>query len=517
MSSSHAAAPDVRHDPAASDAWESVLTRIQRPALLVGGAGMLITVIGLLATPEAALRSYLWAFLYWAAIPLGSLAFLMIQHMTGGTWGVLIRRILEASASLIILTAILWLPLGIAVLAGYEKLYPWLPDDQGHKALGHYVNETHIAFKSMWLGKKFFVFRTLVYFGIWTFLAYYLYAWSGREDRSGNTPKFAFQARVVSAPGILIGALAINFAMLDWVMSLDPSWYSTMFGVLYLVGSGLMTMAFTIVVLRLLSDRKPVRDALGWQVLNDVGNLMFAFTLLWAYVNFSQFLIMWSGNIAEEMPYYYVRRAGSWGAIGLLVVFGHFFLPFLLLLWRKVKRDIRLLAMVAVTVLVMRSVDLFWIVKPMFIQREITLGLVHEDGAGHGAVDAAKHDPAAPHPATGGAKESHPAPGGAEPAQDAADHSKPAAAPGVSHAAPSGDGPVGKYAADELYKSENPDSKYHVRVKGVWEAGLNWTDIPAFLGMGGLFVGAFAWRLKQRPLFPPNDPRLHELSPSPHH
>lgn len=517
---SHAATPTV-HDPG-NDAWESALTRIQRPALLIGGAGLLLTIVGLLIHPETALRSYLWAFLYWTAIPLGSVMFLMIQHLTGGTWGLVARRFFEASASLIVLNAVLWIPLLIAVLVGYQKFYPWLPDANGHKILGHAVNVNHLWFKDLWLSKGFFIFRSVFYFGLWTFLAYYLYSWSGREDRSGNDPKFAWRARFVSGPGVLFGGLAINFAMIDWVMSLDPAWYSTMFGVLYVVGAGLLTMAFTLIMIRLLADRTPLRDVLDWQVLNDLGNLMFAFTLLWAYVNFDQFVIMWSGNISEETPYYYVRNHGSWAFIAVFVVIFHFFTPFLLLLWRKIKRDAGYLAMVALFVMFVRSVDTFWIVKPMFLQREITLPHEHGSAAAVPGDQPVGMDPAGESTvpkAKAGIDSPPPAPGGAEPAQERDEHQPAVQAAAVVDSPGAlnqlSDKPIGTYT--EMYDPRNPDHVYNVDVPSVWSGGMHWTDVPAFAGIGGLWIAAFAWRLKQRPLVPPNDPRLAAVLHGGHH
>jgi hypothetical protein len=515
-----------------NDAWEATLSRVQFPALVIGGVGLLLTLIGLFVDTSDTLRSYLWAFLYWAMIPLGSLAFLMIQHMTGGTWGLLGRRFFEASASLIVLFAVLAIPVLIAVASGNYHVYPWLgTDGEGHRVLGHAANPAHLEFKALWLSKGFFIFRTIFYFGLWTFLAYYLYAWSGREDRSGSTPKTRFAARRVAAPGILFGALAINFAMLDWIMTLDPSWYSTMFGVLYIVGCGLMAMSFTVFVLRMIADRRPIRDVISPGVLNDMGNLMFAFTLLWAYTNFSQFLIIWSGNIAEETPYYYVRTKGSWAPIALIVVIFHFFVPFLLLLWRKIKRDVRLLAMVALGIMVMRGVDLFWIVKPMFLQTQITLGLdehgnppghggggAHGDvkntnqrpehqgtaEGGHGAPAPAATTPATQPSAAARPIDTHVVPGGADPAKESGDHASAAA----TTAPKSGD----EHRDVATVKGES----HQVPVKGL-SHGIHWTDIPAFAGIGGLWVWAFVWRLKRRPLIPPNDPRLVALAHGGHH
>ena len=244
-----------------------------------------------------------------------------------------------------------------------------------------------------------------------------------------------------------------------------------MLGVLYLVGSGLEAMAFTLLAIRLIADRRPLRDVLSPGVLNDLGNLMFAFTLLWAYVNFSQFLIMWSGNLAEETPYYYFRNRGSWGAVALFIVVFHFFTPFLLLLWRRVKRDIRTLAMVAIAVMIVRSVDLFWIVKPMFFQRTTWMQEAHAD---------AKHEQK-PGDVTHEAKREH-------------------IEMKTGHMASPG-------GADQ----KQPGSAAMPPTRSVAE-GMNLFDLPAILGIGGIWVAAFIWRLKQRPLVPPNDPRLAALA-----
>ena len=436
--------------------WHAVINRVQAPALVIGVIGFAVAIAGLFISPEKALRSYLWAYIYWSAIPLGSLAFLMIQHMTGGTWGLVIRRILEASCSLIVLTALFAIPIILAVVMKRSSLYPWLPHGDvagqfGHSAPGA---QHHLWFKELWLSAGFWILRSVVYFAIWIGLAFYLNAWSRREDRLGSSPQRSYHARVVSAPGLILYALASTFAFIDWIMSIDPAWYSTMFGVLYIIGQGLVAMAFTILILRLLTNREPMRALLTPGLLNDVGNLMFAFTLLWAYTNFSQFLIMWSGNIAEETPYYHYRNTGSWGGVALFLVIFHFFTPFLLLLWRRVKRDIRSLALVAIALMCMRSVDLFWVIKPMFSQRDTWM---------------------------------------------------------VNHIEP----PTAQQKQDiKAGKIEHPLAQ--VYVPGVMENGLFWTDPFAILGMGGIWVGAFCWRLKQRPLIAPNDPRLAALAHAHH-
>jgi hypothetical protein len=485
---------NAAHPVAGHDAWEADIARIQRPALIIGLVGIVLTALGMIIAPHSAFKSYLWAFMYWSLFPLGSLAFLMIQHMTGGYWGLLTRRILEASASLVVLTAVFSIPLLFMVITKRDWFYPWThaSAENNFHGLGEYSNPDHLWFKSRWLSSGSWVFRAILYFAIWSFLALSLYKWSGREDQSGSTPKSRYAARRIAAPGLLLFVLCGTFAMIDWIMSLDPSWYSTMFGVLYVIGQALASMAFTIVILRLVADREPIRGVINPIILNDVGNLMFAFTIFWAYVNFSQLLIIWSANIAEETPYYYVRSSKGWLALSIVIALGHFFIPFLLLLWRKVKRNIRLLAMVAVGILVMRAVDLFWVIKPMWIQREFTI---------HVPIDAHDKDHGKADAAAGGHGE-----GKAE-AKPAAEAHPAAADP---HAAAAGN-PDDKKRLDQIYP------KHHTDVKGVWEAGFHWTDIPAIAGMGGIWVAAFAWRLRQRPLIPPNDPRLAELAAAGHH
>jgi hypothetical protein len=476
---------NAAHPVAGHDAWEADVAKFQRPALIVGAIGLVILALGMIITPHSGFKSYLWAFMYWSLIPLGSLGFLMIQHMTGGYWGLATRRILEASASLVPLTALTAIPLLFLVITKQEWFYPWVhaSADNHFRGLGEYANPKHVAFKSGYLSVGTWVLRAIIYFAIWSFLALYLWNWSGREDKVGSTAKTRFQARRVSAPGLLLYVLCGTFAMFDWIMSLDPSWYSTMFGVLYIIGQALASIAFTIVVLRLLADREPLRGVLNPEILNDIGNLMFAFTLFWAYVNFSQLVIMWSGNIPAESSYYYVRSSKGWMALSILIAIFHFFVPFLLLLWRKIKRDVRLLVMVALLILVIRSIDSFWTIKPMWIERDFTLHLDEAKAAekGEAVVRPEQERPTDPKPA---ANAEHPMAMGSE---------------------------RGHQTLAELYPH------HHVEVKGIWADGFHWTDIPAIVGLGGLWIGAFAWRLRQRPLIPPNDPRLAELAAEAHH
>ena len=494
------------------DAWQSALNRVGRPALLIGVIGLAVAVL-LAFIPRVGagtfFKSYIFAFVFWAGIPLGSLALLMLQHMTGGTWGLTLRRFLEAASWLILLMAVLVLPILLAVLLHRNDIYPWLPHGDTPGQFGHAAEgaEHHLNFKKFWLSPGFFIARTIIYFIIWGGLALYLYRWSGREDRAGYTPVGSWRARRVSAPGILIWGLSVSFAAIDWVMSLDPSWYSTIWGILFIVGNGLSTLSFMIAVIALLADRWPMRDLLSPGLLNDLGNLLMAFTMLWAYVNFSQFLIMWSGNIAEEVPYYYFRTKGGWAWVALFLVVFHFFAPFALLLWRRVKREMRTLAMVAIAIFCVRSVDLFWVVKPMFLQRAVTL-------PHHGADDAAN-------PRSHGT-----APGATT--QPAEDHGAATANDGdvrlVAHAdpAPGGVPPATSERPEFVDRTAAHDDSavteggHEFTVPGPG-AGFDVTDLPALLGVGGIFVAAFVWKLKQRPLLAPNDPRVADLAHGGHH
>lgn len=501
--------PDLAAGHHDDDAWRATLDRLGRPALLIGLAGLLAAVLlGFLPGVglDGFFRSYLFAFVFWAAIPLGSLALLMLQHMVGGTWGLTLRRFLEAASWLILLTAVLSVPILIAVLLKRSAIYPWLPHDGLPGEFGHAANESHLAFKKLWLSPWFFILRNVIYFTIWGFLALYLYAWSGREDRAGYSPLASWRARRVSAPGILIWGLSVSFAAVDWVMSLDPGWYSTIWGILFIVGNGLSTLAFMIAVIALLSNRRPIRDLLSPGLLNDLGNLLMAFTMLWAYVNFSQFLIMWSGNVAEEVPYYYFRTKGNWAWIALFLVVFHFFAPFTLLLWRRVKREMRTLAIVAMAIFCVRAVDLFWVVKPMFLQRPQAHGPPHPHAGGtpHGA---------ATQPATVAGQEKRPA--AHSDVQLVALAEQAPAAPGGVHAA-EGKQP-GHVEKDRPHEQAAAAHSGNERAVPGPSAGFDWPDLPALAGVGGLFVAAFAWKLKQRPLVAPNDPRVAELATNGHH
>jgi hypothetical protein len=332
--------------------------RIQKAALLGAAFGLLLCVWGALASPTQLLRSYLFAYLFFVNLVIGCLSILMLHHLTGGLWGLVIRRILEAGTRTVPLAALLFLP----VLIGLKGLYAWADPSQAgaDKALTRIL-----AHKAPYLNPPFFVARSLFYFAVWWLLAFLLSKWSLELDR-GEDLKVARRLRGLSGGGLVLMGFTITFSSVDWAMSLDPRWYSTIYGILFMVGQALSCFAFAIALLAFFSSEKPFSDVVLPQSVHDLGKLLLAFVMLWTYMHLSQFLITWSGNLPEEISFYARRLEGGWKAVGLFLVLFHFALPFLLLLSRSLKRDARLLGAVAVMLFLVRIVELFWIVTPEF-------------------------------------------------------------------------------------------------------------------------------------------------------
>ena len=328
------------------------LERFQRPALLAGVAALVACAIGAFFAPEQFFRSYLFAFLFWAGVALGCLAVSMLHHVTGGAWGVPIRRPLEAGTRTLPVVALLFLPVAL----GVGKIYEWAHPEA-------VARDPILLHKSAYLNVPFFLGRTVVYFAAWMALAYYLNRWSIEQDRTGDRA-ISRRLQLLSSAGIVAYGLTVTFASIDWAMSLEPHWFSTMYGVLFIAGQGLSAFAFIVVVLVLLSDRAPLADYVGPRHYHDLGKLMLAFVMFWAYVSFSQYLIIWSGNLPEEIPWYIKRLQGGWGWVGAALLLFHFALPFLLLLPRSANRNPRILGAVAGLVVLMRMLDVFWLTKP---------------------------------------------------------------------------------------------------------------------------------------------------------
>jgi hypothetical protein len=327
------------------------LSRIERAGLAGGGLFLLALAAGFAVDRDQFLRSYLLGWLYWIGIAVGCLGLAMLNHLTGGLWGLVPRRFHEAAARTIPWMAALFLP----VLLGLASLYPWARPEAAADEL--------VQSKAAYLNVPFFAARAVLYLAVWSLLGLALSRLSRRQDK-GVVPFRASLLRSLSGVGLVVLSLTTTFAAVDWGMSLDPHWFSTMYGVLFIVGWTLSGLAFTILLLAHLAGEAPLDRAYRPVTVHDLGKLLLTFTMMWAYVNFSQFLIVWSGNVAEETPFYLRRMAGGWQVAAVLLLVFHFALPFALLLSRTLKRSPRALAAVAALMLLMRLVDLFWLIGP---------------------------------------------------------------------------------------------------------------------------------------------------------
>lgn len=332
----------------------ATVDRIQRQSLVIGCAALGICVVVGFFTPAQFFRSYLVAFLFWSGIPLGCLVVLMLHYLVAGGWGFLIRRPLESGIRTLPLVALLVVPL----LLGMSTLYIWVHPDA-------VARDPLLQHKHVYLNVPFFVARTIAYFVVWIGLARVLTRWSDEQDR-GDTSLAAGRLYALSGPGIVIYGITMTFASLDWVMSLEPDWFSTIYSAVFMLGQVLSAMAFVTTMLMVIISTKPLSEVASPQHLIDLGNMLLAFVILWAYTAFSQFLIIWSGNLTDEIGWYVRRTRGGWQWIALLVIVCHFALPFLLLLSREIKQRVDFLARLALVLLFMRFVDMVWNVDPAF-------------------------------------------------------------------------------------------------------------------------------------------------------
>jgi hypothetical protein len=328
------------------------LQKRRRRAGLVGILGVILLVVALIGSPAQFYRSYLWAYIFYLGITIGSLAWLMLQHLTGGAWGLVIRRPAEAAGRTLPLLTLLFVPL----IFGISSLYPWSHADVVAK-------DAILKHKQVYLSIPFFLVRAAVMFAGWNLLSWLLNKWSAMEDREGPAVPQRQMPRI-SSMGLIFWAFSVTFLSIDWVMSLDAHWFSTMFGLLFMIGQGLSGMAFLITVMVLLSQTRPMSEVLTPRHLHDLGKFLLASVMVWAYFAFSQWLIIWAGNLPEEIPWYLERLRGGWQYVALILIFGHFALPFALLLSRDLKRNFKLLRSIAIFVLCMRVVDVYWLVTP---------------------------------------------------------------------------------------------------------------------------------------------------------
>jgi hypothetical protein len=322
-------------------------------ALIAGLVGVALCGLGYFVDRDHFFRSWLISFWLFLGISTGSLAFMMIQHLSGGQWGIF-RRIFEASSRVLPLLAILGLP----ILLGAQSLYPWAhPDLVAHDEVLHH--------RAAYLNTGFFIARYVAYFAIWIGFATVLNNLSLKQD--GGDVSVNLKIQRWSGAGLVGYALAVMFAGVDWIMALNPHWYSTLFGFLSMGGQGLATLAFTIIVSAFLVRREPFAGFLKPHHFHDLGKLSLAFVMLYAYFNFSQFLLTYAANLVEEIPYMVARTHHGWEYLAIFLVLFHFAVPFLILLNRDVKRRPHRLVWVAVGILVVRYLDIQMLVSPEFL------------------------------------------------------------------------------------------------------------------------------------------------------
>lgn len=377
------------------------LNSLIRPALIAGAAGLgLLLVGGVAGSASQAFRSYHLAYVLTSGFALGCLGILLLHHVVGGGWGFVIRRELEAGAMTLPLLAVLFLP----IIVGLSHIYKWTDPN----VIAH---SDAIRHKVAYLNPVAFGMRTATYFTLWITIAALNYVWSSRQDDASD-PTPTRRRQLIAPLSLVLLFLSGTFAAIDWMMSLEPDWASTMYGPMAIVGQGLAAYAFTIALAARLADRSALGLIATPERFHDLGNLLLTFVMFWAYMSFSQYLIIYAGNLQEEIPWYLRRTRQGWQYVGIALMLFQFFLPFFVLLFREAKTSARLLRRVALLVVVFHVVDVFWLIKPA-----------------HGPMPLHVH----------------------------------------------------------------------------------WLDIAAIVGVGGVWLGAFAWLLGRRPLVPRNDPVLAEV------
>ncbi|MCB9511516.1 MAG: hypothetical protein H6695_15110 [Deferribacteres bacterium] len=321
-------------------------------ALIVGGAGLLLSAVGFFVDAKQFYHSYLAAFVFWTTIALGGLFFTMLHHLTGATWSVVLRRFSEAIMVILPVLAILFLP----IIPGMHDLYHWTHEEA--VAADHILQQ-----KEPYLNIPFFLIRAVFYFGVWFLLARTLKKYSTQQDNAPE-PSLTDKMRRFSAPGMLLFAVTLTYAAFDWLMSLNPHWYSTIFGVYIFSGSLLSVLAFILLAALYLRGKDVLQSVITLEHYHDLGKLLFGFTVFWAYIAFSQYMLIWYGNIPEETEFFLQRWEGSWKYVSMVIVFFHFALPFLILVTRAAKRNLALMKVMGFWFLIIHYVDIHWIVMP---------------------------------------------------------------------------------------------------------------------------------------------------------
>src|SRR5215471_15923757 len=341
---------------------ESV-SRLQTRAFGVGAIALLLAIYGAIHSPQTFFASYLMSFLLVLGLALGSLGLVMLQHLTSGHWGIIIRRPLESATRTLPLLVIAFLPIAIF---GMPYLYNGNGDDKGWLNAPASGEGALSDFQKSWLTHSGYLIRAVIYFAVWLALMFIFNNLSKQQDTSRADRALRQRFKMLAGPGIILYVFAMTFAAIDWVMSISPHWASTIYGFIFVGGQLISSMSFMIAVVVLLSRTGPFASVLQERHLHDLGKLLLAFVMLWAYFDFSQLLIIWSGNQPEEISFFRTRLYGGWGVVAVIVVIFHFFIPFFLLLSQDLKRRAQIISKIAMWLVFMRLVDLFWMTRPEF-------------------------------------------------------------------------------------------------------------------------------------------------------
>ncbi|MFC1483743.1 hypothetical protein ACFL6Q_01680 [Candidatus Neomarinimicrobiota bacterium] len=328
------------------------LSRVPGYLFTAGAVGLILSLVGYFVAADRFYFSWLTAFSYWTTLSLGALFFVMLHHVTGAKWSVALRRGAEALGMNLPWLLLFFVP----VLLGMHTLYHWSHAD----AVAH---DAVLQSKSAYLNPGFFTIRGVAYFLIWIALAWLLYRISIIQDQEGGWTHIE-KLRKVSAPGLVLFAFSVTFAAFDWLMSLDPHWYSTIFGVFLFVSGFLVAIAFLTVFYILAQKWGLVRQFVNGEHFHDLGRLMFAFTVFWAYIGGSQYFLIWYANVPEETSWFLHRWDGGWRVVSLCIVFLHFLVPFAALIFHAAKQNRRMLTLVGSVLLVMHYVNMYWLVMP---------------------------------------------------------------------------------------------------------------------------------------------------------
>lgn len=331
------------------------MSDFQKRSLIVGAVFFIGLVVCLFLDRRQFFQAYLLGWTFWTGIGIGSLALLMLQHLTGGGWGLVIRRVLEAATRTLPAMAILFVPV---IIGAHDIYHEWMDPEEVAK-------HPAVQFKARYLNLPFFTIRTVVYFAVLLALMFFLNRWSMAQDRTADN-RYTKNMRLLSGPGMVVLIFTVTFASVDWYMSLEPEWFSTIYGFIWVGAWSLSALAFVIAVMANLSNQEPMRRIVAPLHFHDLGKLLLALVMLWAYFAFSQFLIIWSGNLPEEISYYLKRIYGAWGFVIVTIGILHFGAPFLFLLSRELKRRPGRLVFVALLILLMRMIDLLWVLVPAF-------------------------------------------------------------------------------------------------------------------------------------------------------